>query len=217
MLAMRLRFATGILVAAVASHTHGAELQYSWIGRLSRFEAASADPWGVGLGGVEFRLQATAFTDAPDQNPTQAAFAVFAAHSLRLWIDGIEATAVDDAATIEFMDTPTLDLAIATGRFALLGVALDFSSVVGLPPTTFSLDLPSRAPPNLASTVTSGRGASGGGPYATVVEAGVPVTVAPEPGAWVLAAGSMWAARLRRRFSYRGASVISRRQSRPRS
>lgn len=159
------------------------ELTYTWSGRLVLDDLESSDPWQIGADGATFVLQTSVSSNAIDRSDNQPSSADFTAMSAKLWVDGEEALYQGES-YIDFSDmVDILDIVSASGRFSLRGETVDISSAIGLDPFTYSFVLPSEKPPAFCSTTTSASGASVGRPYISIVGAGVPVTVTPEPGA----------------------------------
>lgn len=164
-----------------------ADITYSWSGRLALFSATDPDPWLIGQGGTDFVIQTTVDDSASDINSTQIPYAAFVPSAVRLWVNNDEATFVGSS-NIDFTDTEDIiDIITAGGKFMKMGSVIDISSVVGLPPSTFTFAFPSETPPFFASpTISLGPATSVQHPYLITVQSGTLVTVTPEPTGFLL-------------------------------
>jgi hypothetical protein len=137
---------------------------------------------------VPFTLSTTVDSAAMDDTPTQTPWADFAALSACLWVGGEEIPFVGNA-RIDFSDSAdVLDAVSAVGEFSKGGQALFIASAVALPPSAFSLSLPSESPPLIASMATAGHATNRSQPYIAIVTPGTWVSVVPEPQALWLGA-----------------------------
>jgi hypothetical protein len=127
---------------------------------------------------------------APDLTTGNIEFAAFDAVDASLSIDGQPINYVG-AGGLDFTDdwSNLADLITFHGNFTQLGQTVDFGSFVALPKATFQFQSFSEAPPVFVSpaNVLDSSGCCGG-TYATVVAAGTPVNVVPEPTTLALAA-----------------------------
>jgi hypothetical protein len=151
------------------------------------FSATDPDPWLIGQGGTDFVIQTTVDDSASDINSTQIPYAAFVPSAVRLWVNNDEATFVGSS-NIDFTDTEDIiDIITAGGKFMKMGSVIDISSVVGLPPSTFTFAFPSETPPFFASpTISLGPATSVQHPYLITVQSGTLVTVTPEPTGFLL-------------------------------
>jgi hypothetical protein len=175
------------------------QLQYSWSGKI--FPNGSDDPWLVGNQGKTFDLKV--LVSNSDLTTGNIEFAAFDAVDASLSIDGQPINYVG-AGILDFTDdwSNLADLITFQGNFTQLGQTVEFGSFVALPKATFQFQNFSEAPPVFVSpAIVLDNSGCCGGTYATVVAAGTPVNVVPEPTTLALAASILMLVGSRRESS----------------
>lgn len=160
---MRLNACTAVLLVSSAALTfdNGAlragTLEYSWSGTIT--PTSEGDPWNIGPAGLGFYVRGFADTAARDDYDTLAEYADFYPVSGSLTIGGEAAEFVDNG-YLEFQDNlggDIVDLITFGGRFQRGGVTQEFSTLVSLPTTTFSLSTLASPPPTFSTVLSSGQ------------------------------------------------------------
>jgi hypothetical protein len=172
----------------ITERSQAGQLQYSWSGKIS--PNGSDDPWLVGNQGKTFDLRVLVSNSASDLTTGNIEFAAFDAVDASLSIDGQPINYVG-AGILDFTDDSSnlADLITFQGNFTQLGQTVEFGSFVALPKATFQFQGFSEAPPVFVSpAIVLDSSGCCGGTYATVVAAGTPVNVVPEPTTLALAA-----------------------------
>jgi hypothetical protein len=155
-------------------------IQYSWSGRL--VPSGSDDPWQTGEEGQHFEIEIAVPRTATDLFDLNVEIAVNPVDSARLFLNGQEVTFAGSE-NIEFTDDASgrFDLVVFYGNFERLGQTIEIGSLVVLPENSFQLSHLIEPPPFFPSTANLDRAACCGGPYTSIVAAGIPVNVVPEP------------------------------------
>ena len=179
-----------MLIVVLGDVANAGTIEYAWEGWITPLDV-NADPWELGALGKPFTIAALVDEDAVDRQTEDVRVATFELLNLELLIDGTPAVTGSENDIITFIELPTTDsVGVSLHEVSFNGVEEDFTSIVGLSTSTFSLDGVSDRPPKFLSTLTDSGfgGQSETSSYGTGTSRGTAFTVKviPEPSTFVL-------------------------------